>query len=406
MDDVNQLLKKGIQALKAGQREQARALLMQVIEVDEENERAWLWLSGAVESDEERRICLENVLTLNPQNKVARKGLAKLNAAPINEEILPPSLEARAAQAVKSEPENRDGWWSKPVLEEPPAKTAVKQFDDVWSGHEELCAFCAAPITKVRDRCPQCNRKLIAKALVNAVPGKYYGRLLTWVVIFLCLRLVSIVLVFLFVEEVVPGLDRVSLLMESVGPFVPMVVAAAGIFKRETWAYWLLLLAAIFEVGSLAYIVADSGNPFLLCCMSPFLLFALFILYTIYMAGEDFQKRPARRVAVVSDRLKNPADLDKVAQKLAREGKWASAVLYWQRAVGRASGHAPYLLRLGRAYGKLGFYERSLDALQSALDAARNSETRQEIEKELVHMTRLSRAAEAEGKGEGGAGNR
>ena len=31
-----------------------------------------------------------------------------------------------------------------------------------------------------------------------------------------------------------------------------------------------------------------------------------------------------------------------------------------QRAAGRASGHAPYLLRLGQAYAELGFYERSL----------------------------------------------
>jgi tetratricopeptide (TPR) repeat protein len=184
-----------------------------------------------------------------------------------------------------------------------------------------------------------------------------------------------------------------------------MVVATAGIFKREACAYWLLLLASVAEAGFLAYIVADSGSLGFLCCMTPFLGLSLFILYTIYMAGEDFQKRPVRQIAVVSDRLKDPADLDRVAQKLAKEGKWASAVLYWQRAVGRASGHAPYLLRLGRAYGQLGFYERSLDTLKSALEAARNAETRQEIEKELVHVTRLSRAAETKDKGEAGSSN-
>jgi tetratricopeptide (TPR) repeat protein len=401
MEDVNQLLKKGIQALKAGQREEARALLMQVIEVDEESERAWLWLSGTVDSDEERRICLENVLTLNPENKVAQKGLAKLNAAPIEEAILPPSLEARAAQAVKSESQDKSGWWSEPIVEELPGKTAVKKFDDVWSGHEELCAFCAAPITDIPDRCPQCERKLIGKALVNAVPGKYFGRLQTWLIVFLSLRLLSIVIVLIYANRLAPGIDLISLLVEAAGSFVPMVVAAIGIFRRETWAYWLLLLASVVEVGFFVYEVANSGDLFFLVCMSPFLGLALFILYTIYMAGEDFQKRPVRRVAVVSDRVRDPADLDKVAQRLAKEEKWAAAVLYWQRAVGRASGHAPYLLRLGRAYGKLGFYERSLDTLKSALEAARNSDVRQEIEKELVYVTRLSRGVETQPQGEG-----
>lgn len=396
MDDVNQLLKKGIQALKAGQREQARALLMQVIEVDEENERAWLWLSGAVETDEERQICLENVLTLNPQNKVAQKGLAKLKAAAPPETVLPPSLTAKSAPPPMPEAEEQSGWWSEPVVIE---KSSAQQFDDVWSGHEELCAFCATPITKAQTRCSKCSRKLIGKALVNAVPGKYYGRLLTWLTIFLCLRLLGIALALIFADNFAPGVDRISLLMESAGSFAPIALAAAGIFKRETWAYRLLFFGAILEIGFMAYAVADSGDLFFLVCMSPFLLLALFILYTIYMAGEDFQKRRVRRVAIVSDRVRDPADLDKVAQSLAKEEKWASAILYWQRAVGRASGHAPYLLRLGHAYGKLGFYERSLDTLKSALEAARNGETRREIEKEMVQVTRLRRAAEAQPEG-------
>ena len=45
-----------------------------------------MWLSGAVETDEERRICLENVLTINPDNVLARKGLLKLGPAPVVEE--------------------------------------------------------------------------------------------------------------------------------------------------------------------------------------------------------------------------------------------------------------------------------------------------------------------------------
>lgn len=72
------LLSQGIAAAKAGQREQARDLLMQAIELDERNEKVWLWLSGVVDTDEDRCVCLENVLALNPDNAWARRGLERL----------------------------------------------------------------------------------------------------------------------------------------------------------------------------------------------------------------------------------------------------------------------------------------------------------------------------------------
>jgi len=70
------LMEEGITAAKAGQKERARQCLMQVVEADENNEKAWLWLSGVVESLEGKQICLENVLVLNPDSGLAKKGLA------------------------------------------------------------------------------------------------------------------------------------------------------------------------------------------------------------------------------------------------------------------------------------------------------------------------------------------
>ena len=73
---VQERLREGIAAAKAGQRERARDLLMHVVEEDEENQAAWLWLSGVVDSLDDREVCLENVLELDPGNEAARKGLA------------------------------------------------------------------------------------------------------------------------------------------------------------------------------------------------------------------------------------------------------------------------------------------------------------------------------------------
>jgi len=71
------LLQQGITAAKAGQKETARRLLTQVVEQDENNIMAWLWLSGVVESLDDKQVCLENVLTLDPNHQFARKGWTK-----------------------------------------------------------------------------------------------------------------------------------------------------------------------------------------------------------------------------------------------------------------------------------------------------------------------------------------
>jgi hypothetical protein len=76
----DQLLKQGIAAYKAGRKEEARELFYQTLELDRSNEQAWMWLSGAVDTNHERRICLEEVLTLNPNNAVAKRGLEHLQA--------------------------------------------------------------------------------------------------------------------------------------------------------------------------------------------------------------------------------------------------------------------------------------------------------------------------------------
>src|SRR5690349_24343674 len=70
------LLEQGISAAITGRREEARALLAQVVEADDRNEQAGLWLSGLVEDPEEIRTCLGNVLHLNPDTVKAQQGLA------------------------------------------------------------------------------------------------------------------------------------------------------------------------------------------------------------------------------------------------------------------------------------------------------------------------------------------
>ncbi|MFL7794271.1 MAG: tetratricopeptide repeat protein [Anaerolineae bacterium] len=76
MNDL--LLNQAKIALKEGRRVEARLLLVQLIQQDRYNEEAWLWLSGAVDGTDERRKCLEQILTINPSNELALRGLKRL----------------------------------------------------------------------------------------------------------------------------------------------------------------------------------------------------------------------------------------------------------------------------------------------------------------------------------------
>jgi hypothetical protein len=78
----NDLLEQGIRAVMQGCKKEARQILEQLTSVDKRNEQAWLWLSGAVDTDQERRRCLEKVLKINPCNERAEMGLAQLGFAP------------------------------------------------------------------------------------------------------------------------------------------------------------------------------------------------------------------------------------------------------------------------------------------------------------------------------------
>jgi tetratricopeptide (TPR) repeat protein len=74
----SEVLQRAIQLARAGQKTEARDLLLQVVEVDPRNEMAWMWLAGLVETLEDRIIACENVLTINPANEKVRAYLTDL----------------------------------------------------------------------------------------------------------------------------------------------------------------------------------------------------------------------------------------------------------------------------------------------------------------------------------------
>ena len=99
---LEQWLQEGIVAAKAGRLEQARFRLLDVVEQDQANEVAWYWLYQVFNHLDDKRICLENLLTINPRNQWARDELRRLMATAQSPPRRPaPTPKAKARQRPK-----------------------------------------------------------------------------------------------------------------------------------------------------------------------------------------------------------------------------------------------------------------------------------------------------------------
>ncbi len=78
MSALDEQFKQAVAAFKAGRKDEARDLLLDLVDKDEHHEKAWLYLSALVDSLEDQQTCLENVLELNPTNEKARQALEKV----------------------------------------------------------------------------------------------------------------------------------------------------------------------------------------------------------------------------------------------------------------------------------------------------------------------------------------
>jgi hypothetical protein len=75
-----------IDLIKEDRREEARRLLRELIQEDNDFEDAWLWMSVAVDSLDQSSLCLDNVLRVNPGNSGAAGALYRIRKPEILEE--------------------------------------------------------------------------------------------------------------------------------------------------------------------------------------------------------------------------------------------------------------------------------------------------------------------------------
>jgi tetratricopeptide (TPR) repeat protein len=394
-DEAGRLLATAVQAARRGEREAAREQLMALLELDENNLQAWLWLSGLVDDDADKRICLENALSLQPDNAAAQRGLALLDAAAPKRKVVKEYAPISPATAVLYPERLTQSWeWTEPELPPTavthPAIQAQSVFDDVWSGDFDLCAYCAAPLQSLADerRCPACGRSLLATHFRYPQPSAHIHIL--WV---LLLALGQLFLIQLFIDLILDsgtGALLVDLLVMAVA-----FCLAGGVYFRQYWAYaaailffFLITLGIMVNLlsgGALVNLLAGGqtvtigemdlltdtfravlGQSLLLFQPFQALTAVLGLVVAIFFAAPDFERVQFRLAAGVDRGLRDPSSLYSVGKSYAERGMLATAVRHFQRAAANDPLKASYAKSLGEAYAKLGFRERALDALQTA----------------------------------------
>ena len=143
MSAQDEKVKQAMAAFKAGRKEEARTLLMAVVDEDESHETAWLYLSAMVETLEEQQICLENVLAINPANEKARKGFDSLDQKRAAQQKTAPPPAAFNAPFPSFESPSPSAPPSKPASKSPPigAEFATASGDNLVGGMPSATPF-------------------------------------------------------------------------------------------------------------------------------------------------------------------------------------------------------------------------------------------------------------------------
>jgi tetratricopeptide (TPR) repeat protein len=391
------LLHQGIAAARSGQKETARRLLTQVVEQDENNVAAWLWLSGVADSLDDREVCLENVLTLDPKHQVARKGLEQIWAQKgTSATRAPMTLRAAVSEA-------KPVWSAAPAAQSrredrsrtsPSAATSL----DVASSPPSLdletnsCPYCAAPTKSEDEHCRACHRGLVHTVYKRESPSMLYW---IWIGLWaINVLLTAIACLAMAVAAWAPASTSLQYLSPDQAATYFYTLAGMGIFQltllvmvlRRSQSLYLFLLVSAAIPFMLVLVLSVMSFNFLFCFLLAIYGLPVAILLRL---GKDFEGERRRLLCVADEDISSHSAFYARGQVYARKKMWALAAVHFRRAVGNAPGYAAYHMVLATAYAKLKRYQRALEAVREAKRIApsdnRVNELEQLLEEAVAH---------------------
>lgn len=384
---VSEWLRDGIAAARAGRRDVARELLMQVIDANEKSEQAWLWLSGVVDADEDRLICLENVLTLNPDNVQAKAGVRHLQQRGAGIDRQAKDTPTQAGRETQTPPRKQ-----RTVAPDPEPESFMTP---------DGCAYCGLTVDERSTRCPHCGKRLTSKRFKHEDRSPQ-GYLLHAYWLFLIGINVADFLIIGFVWE---NVDRLSPVIETYLPYLAGKVVtgetalntfietetlvlgvryallglamlgglvAVGLVLRRTLAHTggVALLAVHLVLGVVLFVLGFFG--YLMAIFRA--LFTVMLTIFMFNTVEDFAKEERWERLEPDRHLSNDADYYSRGRVYEKRGMWAKALLHWRRAAAMNPNRDTYFAAMARAYAQLGRYEQALAQVDAALRVSRRPE--------------------------------
>jgi hypothetical protein len=405
VDEAAGWLQAGIAAVKQGERVKARELLQRVIEADENNLQGWLWLSDVVTTLEDREVCLENVLALDPANAAARKGLdwvrSQIAATP---EIEPESSLAR----VEVEPALED-------------QLQVNFSDDEFN-NSLLCVYCGHLTQEDDLKCPNCKRDLYQSFLKRERPQWVW---VGWTVCFAdaiftlasLAILISglstglsaaqldvlangsradssqVLLFYLGQANALPAEAQASILKVlpsslfyfRIAYAVFNVILAIGLVSRRR-VFHLLFIGSLAAAAMALYLTFTTSVPVttgnlpqaqtlilgaiagllsFLTTLTGFIAVPLFLvrLALIFLLEEDFVKVTERLWSVIDRNVREASTAFVRAKDYMKRGMWTLAAMYLRRCLALQPTVANYWLALAESYAHLERYPQALSLL-------------------------------------------
>ena len=406
-NELHTWLTAGIAAAQDGKRAEARELLLRVVQIDENNGEAWLWLSRVVTTLEDREVCFENVLTLDPENEAAQRGLAEVRA----QIAATPEVEPESA-LLHLETEH--------LIEE---KVAV-DFSNTELDDPFLCVYCAHRTGEDDWQCPNCKRSLyrtfydqeqprwIWTAWMLSVAEAIYvvGSLLVLAAILASalsivryngqtVDVVDIFSVYFGQKTAVSPQAQAAILATlpreqfylRLGFVIFDLVVAFGLLTRKRLFY--ILYIATLAVAAALLFTSVTMNPrtfvssgaaatplegILQVAMNEALgvwlkvsigIAGFFLLLKTALAfamNDDFDTTTERLWCVIDATVHNPTGAFIRAKAYMKREMWTLAALYLQRAISLQPSNADYYLGLAECYARLGRYQPSLHLLDQA----------------------------------------
>jgi tetratricopeptide (TPR) repeat protein len=406
-NDSQTWLTDGIAAAQAGKRAEARELLLRVVAIDENNEDAWLWLSRVVTTLEDREVCLENVLALDPANEAAQRGLAEVRAQieatpEIEPESALPHVEAEAA----------------------PGSKVIFDFSDTDLDDPLLCVYCAHQTSEDDRQCPNCKRSLFSTFYEHEKPRWIWTAWMMSIaeaifvvggLLILAAILASALGIVKYNSQTVEVLDVFKVYFGQKTGLPPQAQAAIlATLPREQFylrlgfvvldlivAFGLLTRKRIFHIlyiatlaiaaallftsvtlntrtfvssgaastpleGILQVALNEALGVFVKVSIGIFGFFLLIKTALAFAMNDDFDTVTERLWCIIDQTVRNPTGAFIRAKAYMKRDMWTLAALYLQRALSIQPSTVDYYLALAECYARLGRYPASLHLLDQA----------------------------------------